>query len=211
MKMAELSATTGVPVATIKYYLREGFLRPGTLTSPNQAQYDGEHVRRIRLIRSLLDVGGMSVAGAGKVLAAIDSDVSLAETFAVAQHTLSEDLDEADIDPEALAAIDEATRGWNFHPDNPGRLAAAKVLSSFYGIGQKDSRDWFARYARAALLAAEADLDEVETREDRTAMAETMVVGTVLGDALFAALRRVAQEHVTSQRYGSNAPKGSAG
>jgi hypothetical protein len=110
----------------------------------------------------------------------------------------------------AASAIDEATRGWNFHPDNPGRLAAAKVLSSFYGIGQKDSRDWFARYARAALLAAEADLDEVETREDRTAMAETMVVGTVLGDALFAALRRVAQEHVTSQRYGSNAPKGSA-
>ena len=204
MKMAELSSTTGVPVATIKYYLREGFLPSGTLTSPNQAQYDEEHVRRIRLIRSLLEVGGMSVAGAGKVLAAIDADLPAEDTFAIAQHTLSEELEESDADPVALAAVDEAMLGWNYLPHNPGRLAAAKVLSSFYAIGQTDTRDWVARYAQAAMAVAEADLDVVETRVDRTAMAETVVVGTVLGDALFAALRRAAQEHVTSQRYGSN-------
>ena len=38
MRMAELSRRTGVPVPTIKYYLREGLLPPGERTSPNQAQ-----------------------------------------------------------------------------------------------------------------------------------------------------------------------------
>ena len=37
MRIAELSQTTGVPVPTIKYYLREGLLPAGELTSPNQA------------------------------------------------------------------------------------------------------------------------------------------------------------------------------
>src|ERR1700716_801088 len=45
MRMAELSAESGVPVATIKYYLREGLLPPGERTSRNQARYDDVHVR----------------------------------------------------------------------------------------------------------------------------------------------------------------------
>jgi DNA-binding transcriptional MerR regulator len=62
--MSELSAATGAPIATIKYYLREGLLAPGERTSPNQARYDGSHVRRIRLIRALLGPGGLDVATA---------------------------------------------------------------------------------------------------------------------------------------------------
>jgi DNA-binding transcriptional MerR regulator len=37
MWIAELSRQTEVPVATIKYYLREGLLPAGELSSPNQA------------------------------------------------------------------------------------------------------------------------------------------------------------------------------
>ena len=46
MRIAELSQKTGVPVPTIKYYLREGLLPAGELTSPNQAHYDDRHVQR---------------------------------------------------------------------------------------------------------------------------------------------------------------------
>ena len=53
MRIAELSRDSGVPVPTIKYYVREGLLPPGELTSPNQAQYDASHLRRLRLIRAL--------------------------------------------------------------------------------------------------------------------------------------------------------------
>ncbi|QWT24239.1 MerR family transcriptional regulator [Subtercola sp. PAMC28395] len=207
MRMAELSSVAGVPVATIKYYLREGLLQAGVASSPNQASYDDEHVRRLRLIRALLDVGGLSILSAREVIDSIYSDSSLAETFAVAQNTVSETLDVEQIDPEALQRIDALVSDWKYLPANPGRLAAGRVLSTFDAVGQRDDRGWFGRYKTAALVAAEADLDEIETRQSRESQAETVVVGTVLGDALFAALRRIAQEHVTQQRY---SPEGTA-
>jgi DNA-binding transcriptional MerR regulator len=202
MKMAQLSTASGVPVATIKFYLREGLLPAGERTEPNQAAYGDEHVRRLRLIRALIDVGGLSVASARRVIEALDSDASLAETFEIAQTTVSP---AAAADDERLAQVDALLEGWHYLPANPGRAAAARVIAAFEGAGQTDDRGWYPAYARAALVAAEADLDEIETRPDRDAQVETMIVGTVLGDALFAALRRVAQEHVTSQRYGTGA------
>jgi DNA-binding transcriptional MerR regulator len=199
--MAELSTTSGVPVATIKYYLRERLLPAGESETANQARYGSAHLDRLRLIRALIDVGGLSVAAARSVLEAIDSDASLPETFEVAQHSVSVSIAPDELDPADLARIDELLHGWHVSPENPGRLASARVLSAFRAVGQTDDRGWFARYAEAALLIAAADLDEIEARPDRAAKAETVVVGTVLGDALISGLRRAAQEHTTSQRY----------
>jgi DNA-binding transcriptional MerR regulator len=208
MRMAQLSSESGVPVATIKYYLREGLLAGGERTEPNQARYDDAHVRRLRIIRALVDVGGLSVAATKQVIDAIDSDSSLAEAFEVAQHTVSVEVAPAALEPAAVARIDELLDGWHYSPGNPGVGAAARVVTSFESVGQRDDRGWFRRYAAAALLAAEADLDEIETREGRDAQVETVVVGTVLGDVLFSALRRAAQEHVTALRYGAAAASG---
>ncbi|RIJ12483.1 MerR family transcriptional regulator, partial [Clavibacter nebraskensis] len=47
----------------------------------------------------------------------------------------------------------------------------------------------------------DADLAAVRGRPDRTAMAELMVVGTVLGDQLAAGLRRIAQATVSSSTW----------
>lgn len=199
--MAELSTTSGVPVATIKYYLREKLLAAGASEAVNQARYSSGHLDRLRLIRALIDVGGLSLASARSVLEAIDSDASLPETFEVAQHSVSVAIAPSDLDPADLARIDELLAGWHVSPNNPGRLASARVLSAFRAVGQTDDRGWFARYAEAALLIAAADLDEVEARADRAAKAETVVVGTVLGDSLISGLRRAAQEHITSERY----------
>lgn len=201
MKMAKLSETTGVPVATIKFYIRAGLLQGGERSLPNQADYGDAHVQRLRLIRGLIEVGGLTVAASQRVIEAIDSDIPLAETFEIAQQTVSDELDQSSLDPAALSRIDELLSGWHYHSANPGRLAAARVLTTFEAVGQQDERGWFKRYAEAALLAAEADVDELETRHGREAQAETVVIGTVLGDALFAALRRAAQEHASSLRF----------
>ena len=37
MRISQLSGEAGIPVATIKYYLREGLLHDGLLTSATQA------------------------------------------------------------------------------------------------------------------------------------------------------------------------------
>jgi len=202
MKISELSRETGAPLATIKFYQREGLLPAGERSAPNQATYGEAHVRRIHMIRALTDVGGLSVADVARVIEAIESDLPLSRAFEIAQSTVSEQVDPDSLDSEALDTVDSLLNGWGCEPDDPGRLAAARVVMNLRQAGQAADAGWLARYADAAQLVAEADLDFVERQPDLAAQAETVVVGTVLGDALFAALRRSAQAASTLRRYG---------
>jgi DNA-binding transcriptional MerR regulator len=203
--MAELSRITGVPVPSVKYYLREGLLPAGRRAAANQADYGDEHVARLRLIRALLDVGGLSVAAARDVLAAVDDqDLPLAAVFGVAQRSVSRaDLYSVRSPGRAEERVDSlvAERGWYVSADNPGRIGAAAVVDAFLRINRPELIDLLERYAEAAEIVARADLEAVAGQGDVAGMAETVVAGTVLGDAMFAALRRMAQEHVTSQLY----------
>jgi len=53
-KISDLSRETGVPTATIKFYLREGLLPPATVkTGRNMAYYDRTFIDRIRFIKEL--------------------------------------------------------------------------------------------------------------------------------------------------------------
>ncbi|HYX78968.1 MAG TPA: MerR family transcriptional regulator [Solirubrobacterales bacterium] len=53
LKISELAERSGVPVATIRHYLREGLLPEPVRTSRNMAYYPPEFVGRIRLIKQL--------------------------------------------------------------------------------------------------------------------------------------------------------------
>ncbi len=53
LKVSELSERSGVPVATIHHYLREGLLPEPVKTSRNMAYYPPEFVERLRLIKQL--------------------------------------------------------------------------------------------------------------------------------------------------------------
>jgi DNA-binding transcriptional MerR regulator len=53
LKISELSERSGVPVATIRHYVREGLLPEPVRTSRNMAYYPPEFVERIRLIKQL--------------------------------------------------------------------------------------------------------------------------------------------------------------
>ena len=71
MRISELGEVTGVPVHTLKYYLREGLLMPGLATSRTRAEYGDEHVERVRLVRALVDQGGVALAGVRAILEAL--------------------------------------------------------------------------------------------------------------------------------------------
>jgi DNA-binding transcriptional MerR regulator len=205
VRISDLASTTGVSVPTIKYYLREGLLAAGDATAVNQADYGDSHVHRLSLIRALLDVGGLSVATAKEVLAAVDApEMPLAGVFGSAQRAVSQaDLYVRAGSAGARARVDEVIRAnnWSVSSDNPGRVAAANVIDAFVASNHGELLDLMDHYAGAALAVANADLDAVARQPDVSAMADTVVAGTVLGDALFAALRRIAQEHVTSERF----------
>lgn len=207
MRISELSQLSGVSAASIKYYAREGLLPAGERTGYNRTEYTDRHLDRLRLVRSLIDVGGLPVAAVARVLAAVDDPgLPLGEVLATAQHALPRAVAPPSADALARVAALVAERGWRVHEDNPGVRAVASVLDSYAQLGRDDLAATLPRYADAAALVAEADLDTVagsvaDPATDRDAAAQTVVVGTVLGDQLLAGLRRIAQEDAAVRRY----------
>ncbi|MCX4959345.1 MerR family transcriptional regulator [Streptomyces virginiae] len=209
MRIGELSRRTGVPVPTIKYYVREGLLPPGELSSPNQASYDDGHERRLRLIRALLEVGGLSVAAIGDVLVAIDDKEQPVHKLlgAAAQRLVPEYGDGGgDDDAEVVLARERVTRlveerGWRVHPGNKAFGALEAALASLARVGHGSFAELLDDYADAAERVARVDLEYTARRADREDLVEAVVVGTVVGDAMFAALRRMAQVDASSRLF----------
>ena len=211
--MKELSEASGVPVATIKFYLRERMLPAGERTHPNQSVYTDAHLQRIRLIRALLDVGGLTVAGARGVIAVLDlPGQSVHNVLGLAQYAMAPPVSPPDTEEfrAARAQVDEAVDrlGWDVSADNPGRDGAALVLSTVAELNQHRLAEVLVPYARAAEAVAAADLDAVGAagaEGGRDAMVETAVVGMVVGESLLLHLRRLAQEHVSAERLSKRA------
>src|SRR5687767_1024974 len=106
MRISELSTVTGVPVATVKYYLREGLVPPGRVTAATRAEYDESHVGRLRLARALVQVGGLPVAAARDVLASLDAaGGSLHEVLGAAHSALPPQLDDGHVPARALELV----------------------------------------------------------------------------------------------------------
>ncbi len=68
LKIGELAEASGVPVPTIKHYLREGLLPEPVKTSRNMAYYPPEFVDRIRLIKQLQEERFMPLRAIKSVL-----------------------------------------------------------------------------------------------------------------------------------------------
>ncbi|TCO47416.1 MerR family transcriptional regulator [Actinocrispum wychmicini] len=185
MRIAELSRRSGVSVPTIKFYLREGLLAAGAHTSRNQSTYDETHERRLRLVRALIEVGGLSIAAVRRLLTAADVHTMLSEMQVVTVPPGTDDGTRNWADAAVAQLI--ARRGWRIRVDHPSARALAGVLVTAAQLGRKDFLALIDKYAVAC-----ADFAGVEIRSFG-GFAEEMVVGTVLGDAAITALRRMAQ------------------
>lgn len=201
MRISHLSRQSGMSIATIKFYLREQLLPPGTLTARNQAEYDESHLERLRLIRVLTGVGMMSLASVREVLAAIDSNCTsphrLAKVINRALHAEHPVHVEGDLVASARARVDDFLDqiGWRVDADAPGRSTLAQVLIALQGLGYSGDPAVLAPYAEAAERLAARELDTMPTDE-----AATIVAGTVLFEVAFAVIRRMAHEHCLELR-----------
>lgn len=206
MRIGDLSQLADVPVPTIKYYLREGLLEPGKLTSPNQARYGESHLRRLRLVRALIDVGGLSVAATRRVLEQISTpDIGLHVTLGKTQYALTTPRERVH-DERWQAAADETAalierRGWRVRPTNPARDTLTELVVTIRELGQQDVLELLDDYADCAERLAAADIGLVSRRSGFDNMLEAVVVATVLGDVMIHALRRLAQEHVSEATF----------
>jgi DNA-binding transcriptional MerR regulator len=208
LQLSELSREGGVPIPTIKYYLREGILRPGTRVSANRAGYDESHLRRLRLIRALVTVGELPIATVRDVLGAVDDPaLSLHEVLGVAHHALaggpaapagSDEM--ADARAEVDRWLDDL--GWRVKDDAPDRYELAATLATLRDLGWKVGVDVFSRYAATADELAAWELSQTPVGDSRERTVEAVVVGTVLFGAALTSLRRLAEEHRSAARFG---------
>jgi DNA-binding transcriptional MerR regulator len=196
MRIGELSTRSGVPVSTIKYYLREGLLPAGDLTSANQAQYHHGHLRRLRLVRALIDVGGLAIADVVEVLDAVDeARKPRRELLRLVQHSITTALathqDEHDelAEPETRKFL--ARHGWEYDENNPAVRSLVTALATARALGHDEFVDHLDAYAEGCRHIAEADVAHVLGQAEATDVVEGLVVGTVLGDAVLCALRRL--------------------
>lgn len=81
MRIGELSKLSGVPVPTIKYYIREGLVDPGERTDFNQTRYELSHVERLKLIKLLTGYGRLTLAEVGKLFQRIHGSETKEETL----------------------------------------------------------------------------------------------------------------------------------
>jgi DNA-binding transcriptional MerR regulator len=203
MRISELSRKSGVSVPTIKFYIREELLPAGRLTSATQAEYDEHHLRRLRLVRALIGVRGLSVEATRQVLGALSEEQSnphLVLGLALGAIRLC---DETAEETGQLAAVDAliGELGWQVHRDAPARGVLAETLASLQQFGV--ALDWRALlpYARLAEETARLDLDHLEGVQDPLELAERAVVLTSVLEPALMALRRLAQEHESAQRH----------
>jgi len=206
MRVAELSRRSGVPLPTIKFYLREGLLPPGERTSPNQAAYGEHHLHRLLLIRALIDLAQVPVAQVRAVLAALDSDDSLHSKIGAAHRAATParrltatDADRAAAAEEVRALIDR--RGWRVGPDAPAITTLVDTIAAMRSLGHDRQLDYLDAYAEAVERIAELEVGRVTEGRDTDQIAEKVVIGTILGETLIAAMRLLAQESVSGRDW----------
>jgi DNA-binding transcriptional MerR regulator len=167
MQMSELSRRSGVPIPTIKYYLREGLMLPGIATAATRAEYGEPHLRRLRLIRALLEVGGLPVASIRRIIAALDDEmVSLHVLFGTVQYALPPHVSPRPGDTDWQAAEREVDAlitelGWQVEPDSPARGLLAGALVALGRLDQAPAGPSLSVYAETVRRLAGLEIDSV--------------------------------------------------
>jgi DNA-binding transcriptional MerR regulator len=217
MRLSELSTRSGVSTATIKYYLREGLLPPGRRVTTTQAEYDENHLRRLRLVRALVQVGRVPIASAREVLTALEDDsLDHNSRLGTAVWALPHGPEPTAGDPATESArhtVDALLErlGWRFSQgygsDSPAYGMLVTAVGTLARLGYPCAIDDLAPYARSAGQLAAADLDLVERHESPDEQLEAAVALTVLYEPVLLSLRRLAQAEESNRRYGQESSR----
>lgn len=193
--MAELAARSGLSVATIKYYLREGLLHSGEAVGQTRTRYDDSHVRRLRLIRALTDVANLRLDTVRSVIEGIEQAKSWPEAVGSAHQRLSAPPPTPPTDA-SLARVDWLLthRGWTLRAGGRHRETLAHALDTVAELGHEVDDNLLDVYAEAMNRVATAEIEHLDP-SDREQAAELAVVGTLLLEPVLLTVRRIAQEN----------------
>ncbi len=192
MRVSELVRRTGTPLATIKFYLREGLLPAGRATAATQADYTEDHVRRVAVIRALSEVAGLPLAKIREILAVIDEPgedlfAALGRAVGALPPYRREPADEL---PRAQAAVERLGMQWD--PAYPAAAQLEHALAAAEAAGLPPSGERLDAYGVAIGAIAEYDIAAMPPAAGSAV--EYAVLGTALYEPVLLALRRIAHQ-----------------
>lgn len=221
MKISELSRRSGVPIPTIKYYLRDGLLPPGRATAANQADYGEEHLRRLRLVRTLVGVRRLPVGVVKEILGAVmEQDGDLHQIFGIVtdarpatqQEKQAQEQERQEAGEETGGVTDArelvAAMGWEVYSNTAAIRSLGEVLDA---LSDMDSGiDWrsLLPYARLVDRISELDVQQMDGVSGVLELAERAVLVSVLLEPALLAMRRLAQEDKSARLFGGGPKEG---
>lgn len=204
MLVSELADRADVPLATVKYYLREGLLPAGETTGPRRADYDEAHLRRLRVLRLLREVGGVPVTSLRQVVEALDDELRpVHDTMTLVADVISAGPESAVQDPVSLDIVDAviAAVGWDgVRAESLDRQRLAALVTLLNGPGPLAAGvDVLTFYAEIADRLAGAEIALLDHTTGRSEQLEQMVTGSVVYGQVFQLLRQLGHEHHHAQ------------
>lgn len=205
MTLAELSSLSGMPSATIKYYLREGLLSPGRRVTATRAEYGEAHLHRLRLIRALIGVRRLSVGAARSVLGTMARQP---DPHRILGTPIDGGPKSPDVDGERPKAqgVAGARRlitemGWDVDTGTAAARSLGEILHTLSELGT--GIDWrtLLPYARLADRASELDIGQLNGAWGPGEAAERAVLVSLLLEPALLALRRLAVEDKSVRHF----------
>ncbi len=199
LPISELAERSGCSVATIKYYLREGLLHPGVKVNARRTAFDETHLARLRLVRGLIHVVGVTIEQAGTILDLV-ADPHQSVVGAMRKATAALPTGDRSSSAAGEAAPARSTAATEALLDRLGvqhtadsvpvaQLDRALELAEEAGIPLDESQ--IRTYVDAVRDIADADFSRVPWSDPQGAV-EFAVLATALYEPVLLALRRVA-------------------
>ncbi|MEV8273764.1 MerR family transcriptional regulator [Microbacterium sp. NPDC077184] len=197
MRISELSLASGIPVASIKFYIREGMLPRGASTSATSADYGDDHLARLRLIQALSEVRALPLARVKEILDLVDHPAeTLYATLGRAVNALPPYVEPADADI-ARETIEALGLTWD-----PGFGAVAQLgaaIRAVQGTGLRWDAELAALYLEPIRTLATGEIAPLADMAPADAVAHA-VLGTALYEPVILALRRLAHQQILADQ-----------
>ena len=195
MKISELATATGVPLATIKLYQREGLLMPGDAVTRTRSDYGPQHVERVTTIRTLAALPGYTYQVLRELFGLIDdSSRPASERIGAAVPKLPAASTASESIPLALAAARSLGLELDEESAVAGQFGAALKSAEAVGIPCSDER--LAFYWNHIRAIAEFELAGVAEAADPNAAVQYAITGTAVYEHLILSMRRLAHQQL---------------